>query len=72
MSARLTAAIAIIATCLQVPMLISMLFLHDVALTEDEQVVLGGRRIAMDKKKDDESKGYATPTQEKDLPIGSR
>jgi hypothetical protein len=43
--------IAIIATCLQIPMLVAMLFVRDVALDEEEQVVHGGKRVAMDRRR---------------------
>ena len=48
---KLTLVLAIIATCLQIPMLIAMFFVQNIALDENEQVVYGGKRIAMDKKR---------------------
>lgn len=42
--------LAIVATCIQVPMFIAMFFIHDIGLTEDEQIVEAGRRIAMGKR----------------------
>lgn len=38
---------AIVATCLQIPMLVAMLFVKDYALTEEEQHVEAGRRLAL-------------------------
>jgi len=43
--------IAIIATCLQIPMLVAMLFVTNVALDEEEQVIHGGRRVALDRER---------------------
>ncbi|OCF39196.1 siderochrome-iron transporter [Kwoniella heveanensis CBS 569] len=47
--------LAILATCLQIPMLIGMFFVKNVALTQDEQIAHGGKRIALDKPRDGEN-----------------
>ncbi|WRT67513.1 uncharacterized protein IL334_004485 [Kwoniella shivajii] len=47
-----TIFLAIVATCLQVPMLISMFFVKDVILTEEEEVLHAGRRLGLDRKKE--------------------
>lgn len=46
--------LAIVSTCLQIPMLISMFFIEDLQLTEDEQIILGGKRIGLSKKKQEQ------------------
>ncbi|WVQ99082.1 hypothetical protein IAU59_006214 [Kwoniella sp. CBS 9459] len=46
--------LSILATCLQIPMLVCMFFVRNVALTQDEQIAHGGKRIAMDKPRDGE------------------
>lgn len=46
--------LAIVATCIQVPMFVAMFFIHDIGLTEDEQVVEAGRRIAMGRRSERE------------------
>lgn len=51
--------IAIAATCLQIPMLISMWFVKSIKLTEDEQVTVGGKRLALDKRTDADSSAGA-------------
>ncbi|WVQ69685.1 uncharacterized protein L199_007905 [Kwoniella botswanensis] len=43
--------LAIVATCLQVPMLIGMFFVKDIVLTEEEEVAHAGKRLGLDKKK---------------------
>ncbi|KIR38305.1 siderochrome-iron transporter [Cryptococcus deuterogattii 99/473] len=43
--------LAIVATCLQIPMLISMFFIEDLQLTEDEQIIHAGKRIGLGKEK---------------------
>lgn len=48
------AVLAIVSTCLQIPMLISMFFIEDLQLTEDEQIILGGKRIGLSKKKQEQ------------------
>lgn len=52
--ANANAVLAIVSTCLQIPMLISMFFIEDLQLTEDEQIILGGKRIGLGKKKQEQ------------------
>ncbi|WVO22932.1 uncharacterized protein IAS62_004276 [Cryptococcus decagattii] len=65
--------LAIVATCLQIPMLISMFFIEDLQLTEDEQIILAGKRIGLGKKKQekvDEREGEEeVKTVEKEKPV---
>ncbi|WVQ89749.1 hypothetical protein IAS59_003512 [Cryptococcus gattii] len=65
--------LAIVATCLQIPMLISMFFIEDLQLTEDEQIILAGKRIGLGKKKqekvDEREGGEEVKTVEKEKPI---
>lgn len=53
-STNTNAVLAIVSTCLQIPMLISMFFIEDLQLTEDEQIILGGKRIGLSKKKQEQ------------------
>ncbi|WWC60725.1 uncharacterized protein I303_103301 [Kwoniella dejecticola CBS 10117] len=43
--------LAIVATCLQVPMLIGMFFVKDIVLTEQEEVAHAGKRLGLDKER---------------------
>jgi hypothetical protein len=54
--ANTTRLLAIVATCFQVPMFIAMFFIHDIGLTESEQIVEAGKRIAIGRKEDESEK----------------
>lgn len=72
LTANANAVLAIVATCLQIPMLISMFFIEDLQLTEDEQIILAGKRIGLGKKKQekvDEREGEEVKTVEKEKPV---
>ncbi|WVR06075.1 hypothetical protein IAU60_003103 [Kwoniella sp. DSM 27419] len=56
--------LAVVATCLQIPMLVAMFFVRDVALTKEEQIVHGGKRIAMDREKEKTREDERKPVEE--------